>query len=235
MMDETSPPAPQTPIPPARPWHRMALVILVPVFAALTLYTALPKTSRSVGASAGSGCDHTPDANGVSACPHGVDANGGCNMNAATAPKLVPVRPEKALDWIIPEGWTAEKHEGGMRYATLKPSGPGKVEVSVVVLPSPAGGKLANVNRWRGQIGLPPIGEQDLAPLTIQMKAGKGMISVFDLDNPREAEGRMVVGMLGSGSDTWFLKMAGNRASVAEAKPSFLKFLAGLRSNETPS
>ena len=104
MMDETSTPAPQTPNPPVRPWHRKALLILVPVFAALTLYTALPQTSRAIGSAAGSGCDHTPAANGVSACPHGVDANGGCNMNAAAAPDRVPVRPEKALDWTIPEG-----------------------------------------------------------------------------------------------------------------------------------
>ena len=60
------------------------------------------------------------------------------------------------LTWTLPKGWTETRAEG-VRYATLKPAAPGKVDVSVVVLPGPAGGELANVNRWRGQIGLAAI------------------------------------------------------------------------------
>ena len=74
-----------------------------------------------------------------------------------------PPRPtgQGALKWALPKGWT-ETPGSGMRYATLTPPGAGKVEMSVVVLPGAAGGELANVNRWRGQIGLPPLDEAAL-------------------------------------------------------------------------
>src|SRR4051812_36103019 len=70
---------------------------------------------------------------------------------ADIAPPPAPAA-EGALAWKLPKGWTDEAGSG-MRYATIKPAD-GKVEVSVVVLPGPAGGELANVHRWRGQIGL---------------------------------------------------------------------------------
>lgn len=238
MTDQDFTLAPPAPVPPSRPWRRMGMLLLVPAAAALALYAALPRTAPTAGFSTGGGCDHTPDAQGFSACPHGVNANGGCNMNAAGAPDPglpAPPVPGTGMEWILPAGWTAEKNEGGMRYATLKPAGPGKVDVSVIALPAPAGGELANVNRWRSQISLPPIGEQELASLRLQVEAGAGRVAVFDLDNPKAPEGRMVVGMLGSGSDIWFVKMAGDRASVAKVRPAFLKFLESFRSNGTSS
>jgi len=63
-----------------------------------------------------------------------------------------------SLAWDLPKGWT-EARAGGMRLATLKPPVTGKIDVSVIVLPGTAGGELANVNRWRGQIGLQPVDE----------------------------------------------------------------------------
>src|SRR5947209_6543301 len=53
-----------------------------------------------------------------------------------------PPAPATALQWTLPKGWTATM-VGGMRYATLKPPGAGRIDVSVVVLPGPAGGELA--------------------------------------------------------------------------------------------
>src|SRR5438045_8709860 len=66
------------------------------------------------------------------------------------------------LTWTLPKGWTETRAEG-VRYATLKPAAPGKVDVSGVVLPGPAAGDLANVNHWPGQIGLAAI--DDSTPL----------------------------------------------------------------------
>ena len=54
-----------------------------------------------------------------------------------------------------------------MRAASFRVAGKdGKqADVSVIPLPDPAGSDLDNVNRWRGQVGLPGVSEEELAKL----------------------------------------------------------------------
>jgi hypothetical protein len=142
-----------------------------------------------------------------------------------------PPRPtgSGALKWTTPKGWT-ENPGSGMRYATLLPPGGGKAEMSVVVLPGPAGGELANVNRWRGQIGLPPLEESALgaARKTVQSKAGT--VAVYDFTGAGDVKSRMVTGLLATpDGNTWFLKLVGEADPVGKAKPAFMKFLESLR------
>ena len=84
----------------------------------------------------------------------------GGGMSGDVPPPPTPTGAS-ALRWTLPQGWQ-ESLTGGMRYASLKPPVPGRIDGSVVVLPGPAGGELANVNRWRGQIGLAAIDEAAL-------------------------------------------------------------------------
>ncbi len=74
------------------------------------------------------------------------------------------------LKWTTPTDW-AEQPGAGMRAATFQIGGPNsKLECSVITLPSddPKSDEylLSNINRWRGQIGLSPIGKSDLAKVT---------------------------------------------------------------------
>jgi hypothetical protein len=111
-----------------------------------------------------------------------------------------------------------------MRYATLKPAG--NAEVSVVMLSGPAGGELANVNRWRGQLGLPAIEEATLASTRKVVKAKAGSVAVFEFTN---SGNRMVVGTISTADgNTWFLKLMGADTPVTEAKPEFMKLLGTL-------
>lgn len=72
--------------------------------------------------------------------------------------------------WQVPAGWR-EEPGGPMREATLViPSEPKPLELTIVKLPR--GGEdeadyvLKNVNRWRGQLQLPPIDKTQLAAET---------------------------------------------------------------------
>jgi hypothetical protein len=63
--------------------------------------------------------------------------------------------------WTLPEGWQ-ERPGSDIRYATLVVPSDGKpMELSVTALPKPPGDDeqyaLVNINRWRGQMKLPPI------------------------------------------------------------------------------
>ena len=67
------------------------------------------------------------------------------------------------LQWTLPAGWT-EVAPGEMSIASFKVSGPNGAEADVTVVPLPgmAGGDTANVNRWRGQVGLPAATADEL-------------------------------------------------------------------------
>ena len=141
-----------------------------------------------------------------------------------------PPRPtgNGVLKWTLPKGWT-ETPGSGMRFATLTPPGPGKAELSVVVLPGPAGGELANVNRWRGQIGLAPIDEKALGLARKTVKSKAGPVSLYDFTSEGQLQTRMVTGLLSTrDGNTWFLKLVGEAVPVGKAKPDFMRLLEAL-------
>lgn len=218
-----------------RRWPRLAAFTAIPILAALSIYAFIPKKAGKAGP-AGAGCNHAASAVSAASCPHGMDANGGCAMNGGPASipstekgSVVRSRSREELDWVLPNGWTSERVTTGMRYATIKPGGEAQLDVSVIPLDGRAGGELANVNRWRGQIGLEAIDEKVLAGLRRELKSQAGPVALFDLNNPKNPSGRMVVGMVTpKGGSTWFLKMAGPDESVSKAKPAFLKVLESL-------
>ena len=85
----------------------------------------------------------------------------------ATAPST-PAARAAGTPWIVPAGWTQELQQRPMRAATFHTGkGEAAIEVAVSQFPGDVGGLLANVNRWRKQIGLEPISETEL-PTIIQ-------------------------------------------------------------------
>ncbi len=140
-----------------------------------------------------------------------------------------PSRPASGgLRWTLPTGWT-ESAGGAMRYATFRIPVAGKVDGSVVVLPGPAGGELANVNRWRNQIGLPPLDEAALAGARKVLHTKAGPLKVYDFSNGGNAGTRVVAGLAEIGGSTWFVKLSGDAPSVAAARGDFMKLLGSLR------
>jgi len=72
--------------------------------------------------------------------------------------------------WQLPDGWT-QQPASGMRFATLLlGQGDKALELSVIPLPTSEGDQtentLANVNRWRAQLGLPAITAEQLPDST---------------------------------------------------------------------
>ena len=132
-----------------------------------------------------------------------------------------------ALKWTLPKGWT-DSAGSGMRYATLKPPVAG-VDVSVIVLPGPAGGELANVNRWRGQIGLGPIDEPALAAVRKSLKTKAGTVSIYDFSSEGKNKTRLIAGLAAVDGNTWFVKMLGDASAVHAARSDFTRLLQSLR------
>ena len=150
---------------------------------------------------------------------------------AGDVPAPPPPAGDARLTWTLPRGWT-QSLQGGMRYATIKAPAEGKLDVSVVVLPGPAGGELANVNRWRNQIGLPPLDEAAMAAARKTLDAKAGPISLYDFTSDGQKKSRVVAGLTAVGGSTWFVKMAGDEKPVATARVDFIHLLESLRRDE---
>jgi hypothetical protein len=164
----------------------------------------------------------------VSKVHHAASARSSAAPPAAMAGEVAaPPAPASALQWTLPRGWTATL-VGGMRYATLKPPVEGRIDVSVVVLPGPAGGELANVNRWRGQLGLGAIDEPALASVRQAVQTKAGPLSVYDFTSEGEKKSRMVAGLAFLEGNSWFVKMIGDAGAVAAARADFIHLLQSL-------
>ncbi|MBI5597384.1 MAG: hypothetical protein HY928_14925 [Elusimicrobia bacterium] len=162
----------------------------------------LPDGHPSLGAGSGMG-------SGMGAMPPELAA-----MATATPNSIV---------WKGPAGWT-EKPASGMRRATFMI--PGGAELSVISLPGDAGGDLANVNRWRGQVGLPPWDEAGMAKAAQSVASPAGKFTVVDLEG---ASQRMLAAMLTRNGETWFFKLIGSSKSVGDAKAAFKTFVGGVK------
>lgn len=160
----------------------------------------------------------------VVAMPAGM----GMAPGAPTSSELPPPPSGAGLRWTLPTGWS-EQAGGQMRVATFRPPVTGRIDASVVVLPGPAGGELANVNRWRNQIGLPPIDDGAMARARSVVKTKAGPLHVYDFTSDGDPRSRVVAGLTQAKGDTWFVKLNGDAAAVAAARADFMKLLGSLR------
>ena len=141
-----------------------------------------------------------------------------------------PERPQ-GLHWTAPAGWK-EIPGNGMRVASFElPKTEGKAEVTVVALPGDVGGELANVNRWRGQLALPPMTEEEIPAARSSVDTRLGAVSIYDFTGTGEKKTRLVAGMIQVSGTMWFFKLMGDEKAVAAAKPAFLKLLEGLKND----
>jgi hypothetical protein len=142
-------------------------------------------------------------------------------------PVSVPPSPQppREISWQVPEGWR-EGPAKSMRVASFSVGAnetPG--EVSVIKLGGAAGGELANVNRWRGQIGLPPITAEVLASSVMDVESPAGTIDLVDCAG---SDQRTLAGWLAHEGNTWFFKLSGPSAVVEAEQARFKTFLASL-------
>lgn len=152
---------------------------------------------------------------------------------AAPAPQAAS-RPHAHWDQL-PDGWT-EAPSAGSRAASFNIAGKDgqKAEAAIVAFPGMGGTDLQFVNLWREQLGLPPLGEDELPklvqPVTIAGAAGK----LFDITGTTKAGAapaadRIIVALQKQDGVSWFIKLTGHAALVEAQKSAFIGFLKALK------
>ena len=126
-------------------------------------------------------------------------------------------------NWTAPADWT-EVAAGSMQVAKFSvPEVNGaKADVTISVFPNSTGGTLANVNRWRNQIGLSPVDESGLSQLLKPLDEKNSGAVIADISNNSR---RLVGAIVPNGGQWYFFKMMGDDAAVAPQKETFTKFV----------
>jgi len=155
-------------------------------------------------------------------------ANGGGSMAGAQ----VPTVGGPGLSWTAPVSWQA-KPLSAMRKGSFAVTADGQTaDLSITAFPGDVGGELANVNRWRGQVQLPPLDESNLGAGITRLSVHGLPLTVVDLkgDGPQRILGAIVPYSDG----TWFFKLMGPDAVVSQAKADFMAFLQTITPPATP-
>lgn len=130
-----------------------------------------------------------------------------------------------ALTWTAPASWTP-KPAGGMRKGSYSVKGPGgEADLAITAFPGDVGGDLANVNRWRGQLQLPPISQGELESATRHLDRNGLHLTVVDLVGTGSSAQRILGVIVPHGGATWFFKLMGPDQLVAQERAAFLAFL----------
>jgi hypothetical protein len=133
------------------------------------------------------------------------------------------------LAWTPPAAWTA-KPAGAMRKGSYTVKGDeGEADFAITAFPGDVGGDLANLNRWRGQLSLPPLNQSDFAAATQHVDHNGLHMTVVDILGTGDKPQRILGAMIPHGGATWFFKLTGPAALVAREKPAFTAFLATIK------
>ena len=170
-----------------------------------------------------------------------VDTGGGGGESApeasasssASAPASAPAASggsggtDGLPNWQVPSGWKAAGPKP-MRLASFDiPDAAGNGDVSISKLSGNGGGLLANVNRWRGQVGLAPLEAGALAAnsKTVATAGGDSGTWVELVGTEKTILGAIVA----RGEVSWFFKLTAPASVAAQNRDAFEQFVRSIR------
>lgn len=135
----------------------------------------------------------------------------------------------KDFTYTLPDGWQ-EKAASNMRQAAFSVA-KDQAEVSVVSLPGSAGDLKGNVNRWRGQVGLPPVeSEAEIIKTLTATRIDNADAFLLDLQAPEgQKDSAMHVAFAKHQGQSWFFKLSGPLDAVTTETPAFEQFIQSVK------
>jgi hypothetical protein len=154
----------------------------------------------------------------------------------STNSKLAPTESPDHPAWVVPPGWQ-EIPAGQMLVAKYVVAGAGDAKAELNI-GTAMGGVTANVNRWRGQLGLEKLDEDGVNKLatSIDVEGGiKAMVVDFSGTDARTSQpARLIGAIVVADGQTWFYKFMGNEQVIAQQKEPFTKFVQTVKYSHAP-
>jgi hypothetical protein len=137
------------------------------------------------------------------------------------------------LTYTTPPGWKEAAPRPPRVASFTVGEGSRAADVSVMSFPGEVGGQAANIDRWRGQVGLGSADAEQLKKDVheIEVNGEKGYYA--DLADPAKGTtGPRILGVgLPHGGSTWFFKMIGPSDVVGPQKAAFEAFVKSVKFN----
>jgi hypothetical protein len=185
----------------------------------------IPKEPREVAVPAAPG-----DPSKQAPAPFVAESSGASAPDAPAGNNQMRVLPGMAeaanqageVRYRVPEGWE-DLPPSGIRKANLRVTDDfGTAELTVLVFPGDVGGRLANINRWRGQIGLDPATPEELPAFTEAYTISQHRGLYVRLEGGMQS---ILGGLLPFHGSTWFFKLQGNSQTVLDNEAAMKAFL----------
>lgn len=155
-----------------------------------------------------------------------ANPHAGMTMPAMGTTSSEPAVKPAASGAATPAGWK-ELAPTTFLAAKYAIQGEGDAKAEMTVSTGIGGGVFSNVNRWRGQLGLAPLSEEDFSKTAkpIDIPTGKGMLVDMDGTDAKTGKKARLVGVIVPDSGSWFYKLMGDPAVVGQQKDAFIKFI----------
>jgi hypothetical protein len=134
----------------------------------------------------------------------------------------------------LPDGWHVSKPDKFSRYAFQVSDGGRTADITVTPLPNEAGGLVENVNRWRRQVSLPELADDQVEDLAHKIEVDGDPGRIVDMTGTEQAgaPSRIIGVIVLRPGRTWFFKMKGPPDWVEKQKAAFTSFLQTVRFEE---
>ncbi len=156
---------------------------------------------------------------------------------AADSPFVAPATESAnaPLQYDVPEGWQPGRMSS-FRLAAFDIERDGqRAEVTVIPLGAASGSVLDNVNRWRTQVGLDSVDEEELEETVRKVSVDGIESSLVEILPPDEnAASAILAAIIPQSDQTLYVKLMGDRGLVSDEKSNFAAFVQSIGFAETP-
>lgn len=137
----------------------------------------------------------------------------------------------RAIKYEAPKDWKRVPTKMAGQEAIFRAGPSEAVEISITGLAQSGGGIINNLHRWRRQVGLPKIDDEEVTKQIEKYKVNDqdGLIADFTGEQRTRIVGVIVPG----DEQTWFFKLMGPADEIEKVRPEFDAFLRSVRFNET--
>jgi hypothetical protein len=138
-----------------------------------------------------------------------------------------PAAPASDLKFDKPEGWTESAGNAFSMAAFEVVDGDQRIETTV----SAAGGDLlANMNRWRSQVGLGEFSADEMAKAFEPLEVNGKPANLIEMHSESASKADSILGVVVvDGDRTWFVKLRGSTPLAKRERDKLVAFAKSLR------